>query len=157
MRVTVQHGDASLWQGKADLIFTHPYAMLPHCLRGVPAIINVHGDKKAKAEEWVGAQLHWIGNWGRQMQNAVYVAHLPLTMIDLSDLVEEEFAPGRGWFPLDLPLRLLGIYAPPTITVWDGFCGRGTVGKACQQLGLSYIGIDKNLERVELAREYLGC
>lgn len=155
--MTVQHGDASLWQGKADLIFTHPYAMLPHCLRGVPAIINVYGDKKAKAEEWVGAELQWIGNWGRELKNSVFVAHLPLTMIDLSDLVEEEFTPGRGWFPLDLPMRLLGIYAPPTITVWDGFCGRGTVGKACQQLGLSYIGIDKNLERVELAREYLGC
>lgn len=157
MPVTVRLGDASDWNGSADLVFTHPYGPLPACLRGVPAIVNVFNGRKDKAEKFVGAELSWVSNWSRGEKNAIYVSGLPLVAMDLRDLVEDEYEPGRGWFPLDLPMRLLKFYAPPTITVWDGFCGRGTVGRACQQLGLNFIGIDKNPDRVAMAKEYLGC
>jgi hypothetical protein len=36
----VSIGDASVWQGKADMVFTHPYAPLPKCLHGLPIILT---------------------------------------------------------------------------------------------------------------------
>jgi hypothetical protein len=161
--VTVAEGDASTWSGNGvDLIFTHPYAPLPRCLRGVPAIINLYHNPKVQrrvlieiASGWVGAPLLPVGDWGKGRRNTVYVAGLPVAPVHIADLVEDEFEPGRGWFPLDLPFLLLGAYASPGMTIWDGFMGRGTVGKACQALGLGYVGLDIRPERVAIARDYL--
>jgi hypothetical protein len=161
-------GDSVNYMGDADLVFTHVYGPLPKQLIGKPAIINVFGNKKAKAEEWCGAELHEVSKWAKGLTNTIYVANLDLDVmrswsqrnLDLTGLEEEEFAPGRGWFPLELALWCLepwDSHSGQHATVFDGFMGRGTVGKACTKLGLNFIGIDRDPERVAIAREYLGA
>ena len=158
-------GDASTYSGRADFIFTHPYASIPVQLRELPAIINLFTPpgqreaREAQAMDWLDSLLAPIGSWGRGGTNTVYVSNLEVRALDLSDLVEVEIEPGRGWFPLDLPARLLDLYAdelPAGSVVWDGFCGRGTVGKAALQRGLRYVGIDRDEQRIHIARDYLG-
>jgi hypothetical protein len=149
-------GNSQTFDGDADLVFTHPYCILPKCLKGKPAIINIVTQKKAMAEAWVGAELVEVTTWGGKVQNTVYVANMEPVEVDCTDLVEDEFQPRRGWFPLELPLRLLRAFRASG-TIWDGFMGRATIGRACEALGLGYIGIDMNPERVAIAREYLGC
>ncbi len=149
-------GDSTGWVGTADLVLTNPYAPLPTCLIGVPALVSNFAERKGLCEVYVGAPLSEVSPWGKGWRNRVWVANMPVRLVDLTDLVEDEFEPGRGWFPEDLPLRLLKAFASPGMTVWDGFMGRGTVGKACAELGLGFIGIDRDPERVALARKYLA-
>lgn len=124
---------------------------------GLPTVVNLFGNKQARAEEWIRSPLLDLGTWGKTCMNRLYAANFDAAPIEIGDLVEDEFEPGLGWFPLELPLRVLKAYAEDGMTVWDGFCGRGTVGKACQMLGMTYIGIDRDPARIVLAREYLGC
>lgn len=157
LTISVSLGDATKSKDNADLIFTHPYAPLPPQLIGKPALINLFGDKKRQAERWVGSELHEIGRWGGGLTNTLYVANIPAEKIELRDLVEEELRPGVGFMPIILPMRVLAVYGDHDITVWDGFCGRGSIGAACIELGMNYIGIDHDPREVERAREYLGC
>lgn len=156
MSVTVSLGDGSKSTATADLVFTDLYGPLPAQLIGRPAIINMFGNRKIRAEGWIDASLHEISRWGRALRNTVYVANLDPARIDLTDLIEDEETPNNGFMPIELPLRLLSHYALPSITVWDGFMGRGTIGKACVELGMNYIGIDNDPKRVATARAYLG-
>jgi hypothetical protein len=137
-------------------VFSHLYGPLPPQLIGKPAIINVYGNKQAKAAEWAGAELVEVSKWAKGLTNTIYVANMPeFPAHDLRELVEDEFEPGRGWFPEALCERLMtGISGG---TVFDGFMGRATVGKVALRLGCSFVGIDINPERVSIAREYLGC
>jgi hypothetical protein len=158
-------GEASAFAGAADFVFTHPYAPLPPQLCGLPAVLNLYAPpevaeaREEQLMEWIDAPvIAPLGRWGRGGNNAVYVANLPPRAVELADLVEDEFEPGRGWFPLALPERLLDLYAdhlPAGSVVWDGFCGRATVGKAALARGLRYIGIDRDAARIALARTYL--
>lgn len=150
-------GDATAWSGTADLVLTNPYAALPPGLRGQPMIVSNFAARKSLCERYAGTALTEIGAWGRGLRNRVWVAGLATASIDLTDLVEDEEIPGRGWFPLELPLRLLRRYGRPGMTVCDPFMGRGTTGKACKLLGLDFIGIDRDPARVALARDYIGC
>lgn len=156
-------GDSVEFDGKADLVFSHLYGPLPKQLVGIPAIINVFGDKRAKAEEWCGAPLLEVSKWGRGLTNTIYVANTGTAGlgVDLTDLVEDELRPGRGWFPVELCLRMMRATGEGTMSigdlVFDGFMGRGTVGKACLQIGIGFVGIDRAPDRVALAVEYLGC
>lgn len=144
-------------------MFSHLYGPLPKQLVGKPAIVNLYGNKKAKAEEWCGAELYEVSKWAKGLTNTVYVANTGVAGlgVNLTDLVEDELAPGRGWFPLELCHRMLNAVGEGTMSagdrVFDGFMGRGTVGKACQQIGLAFVGIDRDPERIQIAREYLGC
>lgn len=148
-------GDSANYDGDADLVFTHIYGPLPKQLIGKPAIINVYGNKRAKAEAWCGTELREVSKWGRGLTNTLYSNFDP--NFDVSDLVEEEFAPGRGWMPLELPARILQPFTAGMFSICDPFMGRGTIGKACKINGLGYVGIDRDPDRVALAREYLGC
>lgn len=154
-------GDSINYTGDADLVFSHLYGPLPKQLIGKPAIINLFGNKKAKAEEWCGAQLHEVSKWAKGLTNTIYVANWGLGRRDLTTLVEDEFAPNRGWFPQALTDELLLAFLQERgvagITVFDGFMGRGTVGKSCADFDCAFVGIDHNPERVQIAREYLGC
>lgn len=152
-------GDSVNYMGDADLVFSHLYGPLPPQLIGKPAIVNLFGNKKARGEEWCGAELHKVSKWATGLTNTIFVANLEPRALDLEDMIEDEFARGRGWFPLGLCERLLGEYAEPHMTVFDGFMGRGTVGKACihAALELNFVGIDRDPARVVIAREYLGC
>jgi len=151
-------GNASEWTGTGvDLVLTNPYAALPPCLRSTPAIVSNFAERKSRCEGYIGRELDEIATWGRGHRNRVWVAGLDPVPVDLSDLIEDEETPRRGWFPLELPLRLLRAYARPGMTICDPFMGRGTVGKACLLLGMKFIGIDRDPDRVELARRYIGC
>ncbi len=151
-------GDSVSYEGDADLVFTHPYCPLPKQLMAKPAIINTYGRKSDKLEQWCGAKLHKISKW-HNATNCVYAANWDPPAIDLNHMM----ADAPGWFPIELTDTLLAAFLGSSpkyrfgITVWDGFMGRGTVGKSCQRLGLDFVGIDWRRERVELARTYLGC
>lgn len=160
-------GDASKWWAsrRPDLVFTNPYAPIPRFLHGLPSFISLYHpagqDRRGRIDQtqrWIGSELIKVSDWGLGGNNALYVANLPVRPIDLTDLVEDTYQPGIGWFPLELPMRVMDIHKRlfmPGDQVWDGFCGRGTVAKACQTLGLDCVSIDIDRSRVELARQYL--
>lgn len=54
--------------------------------------------------------------------------------------------------PLALLERILASSAPPNARVLDPFNGSGTTGLACLRAGLSYVGIDKDEEYLELSQ-----
>jgi hypothetical protein len=147
-------GDSINYNGDADLVFSHLYGPLPPQLIGKPAIVNLYGNKKERAEQWVQAELIEVSKWGRGLTNTIYAVNHAAPELDLSDLTEEEFERGRGWMPVELPLRVLKHYSG---VVWDGFMGRGTIGKVARDLGLSFVGIDRDPKRVALAMEYIAC
>lgn len=151
-------GDSINYGGDADLVFSHLYGPIPPQLIGKPAIVNLFGNKKERAEQWVDAELHEVSKWASGLTNTIYVANIVRPSLDLTDLIEDKFEPGRGWFPEELVNRLLlNISLPDNVTVFDGFMGRGTVGKVALERGMKFVGIDRDPKRVALAMEYLGC
>jgi hypothetical protein len=154
-------GDSVNYTGDANLVFTHIYGPLPKQLIGKPAIINVFGNKKAKAEEWCGAELHEVSKWAKGLTNTIYTANWTMEPRDLTQMVEDELSPGRGWFPVVLTDELLKAFFSrgefETRTVFDGFMGRGTVAMSCRALDCDFVGIDRDPERIVIAKEYLGC
>jgi hypothetical protein len=123
-------------------------------------LLSGFADRLEAMQTFAGAKLTEIGRWHRGTQ-AVWVANLDPVALDLEFLSAEEVKTGSGFWPLDLPVRLLETFAPrcgvtPGMTVWDGFAGRGTTGKACQLLGYRFVGVDISAERVTLAKRYLG-
>jgi hypothetical protein len=162
-------GDSSQYEGDADLVLTNAYGPIPAQLHNKPIIITNFASRKVEMEMLAGQPLAEIGRWGIEGMQAVWVANLEPRPIDLSFVGDERFEMNRGWWPLDLPLRLLLHFrydwrptaestldwVPPAV-IWDGFMGRGTAGSACQLLGLHFVGIDIDPARVELAKRYLG-
>lgn len=57
--------------------------------------------------------------------------------------------------PLDLALKLVALFSERGETVFDPFCGSGTIGEACVLLGRNYIGLDNDLEWVKKAQHRL--
>lgn len=146
-RISLLVGDGNKWQGEADVVFTQPYWEIPECLRSKPQILNSSGKVR-------GTQ---IGKWG--VSNTVHILNLPWRSVELSDLKEDGEDRGCGFMPLELPLRLFDLYADiikPGMTVWDGFCGRATIGKAAQMRGLNYIGIDIDPRRIAAAKAFIA-
>lgn len=152
-------GDSVDYDGDADLVFSHLYGPLPKQLIGKPAIVNVYGDRWAQAERWCGADLHEVSKWGHGLMNTIYVANMEaVPSFDLRDCAEDECAPGKGWFPEEMCLVLLTGHRSLRFggAVFDGFMGRGTVGRAALKLGNTFVGIDRDPARVALAQQYLG-
>lgn len=56
-------------------------------------------------------------------------------------------------FPLELASRIIRLYSHKGDTVLDLFMGSGTTGVACVMNGRSYIGIEKEIQYVTLARD----
>ena len=157
-------GDSFNYQGDADLVFTDIYGPLPPQLIGKPAIINCFGSKKARAEEWCGAELQDVSKWARGLTNTIYVANFNSDWAwpSVANLIEDEIAPGRGWFPEALVDVLLAnlpgsLRFQSALTVFDGFMGRGTVGRVARQKDMQFVGIDRDPARVTIAKGYLGC
>jgi hypothetical protein len=166
--IALQCCDAREWSGHADAIFTHPYAPLPKQLHGLPTIINlyyrdeVHLIKRvAQTQNWIGGcELKEIGRWGLGLHNCVLVANLPARPQSLIDFGESHwpYVEGVGWFPISLPLKMLRVYEDiihPPMVVADLFCGRGSVARACELLGLDCVSSDIDPQRVALAKSYL--
>ncbi len=167
--IDLRVADASAWEGRADAVFTNPYAPLPSCLHGLPSIISLYfrdenelRQRIVRTEKWIGNfSLGLVGYWGRERHNAMFVANLPVREADLTDLLESHtpYVEGVGWFPLLLCFRMLRLYSDvirPPMVVWDGFAGRGSVSKACEVLGLNSVSLDIDPSRVEIARDFLG-
>lgn len=157
--VELWHGDAADWAQRdgllrPDLVFTNPYGPMPTALAGLPMILHQWSYRKHEAERFAhipqGA-LDLIGTWNDDRES-FWGANLEETIaVDVAEFRPE---PG-GWYPLELPTRLLQTYARPGQTIWDGFMGRGTVAKACRALGLNYVGVEQLRAHVDLALDYL--
>lgn len=155
--IRLYHGDSRDYTGDdVDLVLTNPYGPLPKQLHAKPMIIGSFTDRKEQMEAWCGNELHEIARW--HVGQSIWVANLDPKPVDLSFLGAEMCGPAQGWWPLDLPVRLLEAYSGNVMgihEVWDGFCGRGTTGKACQLLSCDFTGIDISADRIALARKYL--
>jgi site-specific DNA-methyltransferase (adenine-specific) len=55
--------------------------------------------------------------------------------------------------PIDLALKLVALFSERGETVFDPFCGSGTIGEACVALGRHYIGLDNDREWVARATD----
>lgn len=157
MSIELHCMDAAKFEGTADLVITNPYGPLPKGVIGKPCVISNFTERKALCEEWAQCELHEVSKWGKGLRNTIWVGNAYVHEgIDLTDLVEDE----PGWFPVALPALLLPLYFDWerwSDIVIDPFMGRGTVGRVCKMWDLNFIGIDKNPDRVELARHYIGC
>ena len=58
--------------------------------------------------------------------------------------------------PIDLALKLVALFSDRGETVFDPFCGSGTIGEACVRLGRGYVGLDWSSEWVGKARARLA-
>jgi len=56
-----------------------------------------------------------------------------------------------GEKPVPLLMELIGNSGQPGETVLDPFCGSGSTGEAAVRCGMSFIGIDTNMDAVEMA------
>lgn len=152
MTATLICGDSSQDTHYADLVCSNVYGPLPLHLRLVPMLVSSFSERQAQLEHWTGVDLHLVSRWNRGRESVWAGNVAELHHVDLEDLLPEPPA----WYPLELPLRLLARYGWPGAVVWDGFCGRGTVGRAAIGLGMHYVGIDRRADRIELARAYLA-
>lgn len=88
----------------------------------------------------------------------MFVVNLPPRPVMLMDLMAARDPLPGGWFPEELCRRMFRAYhdlIPARALVWDGFMGRGTVGKVgVRDFGYHFFGMDASWERVMLAREY---
>ena len=167
MSFTLTHGMGENFKEKCDLIFTHLYGPLNPRTRDVPMILSGFKNREHAYALWAGARessdgvnkstMQLIGVWGKKKDQAVWVVNAPKFECKLDDLVEDEstFGPDRGCFPLELCQRLLEAYPGEQNIVADPFMGRGTVGKAVQERGGIFIGVDRDAERVRIAQAYL--
>ncbi len=141
--------NAQNYTGKVDLVVSNIYGPLPKSLSHTPAIVTQFSKRLPQILEWTARPVKLISFWN-DLREAAWSIDLPRKDCDLSDL-----RPDGDFFPIELPLRLLQTFAEPGMIICDPYCGRGTVGKACQMLGMSFIGVDCDPARVEMAREYL--
>lgn len=156
-RLTIYQGKAEDWPTccSVDLVVTNPYGPLPRSVWATPMIVHQWRHRFDELREWTGYPvLEEIASWndGRE---AFWVANMTPVPVDLSAFKPE---PG-GWYPEALVRRLLGRYGHPErrpFTVWDGFMGRGTVGKVALEMGMNYIGVEELPAHIELALTYLG-
>lgn len=147
------HGDSSKSKHSGiDLIITNPYGNLPEHLSGVPMLISGFADRKAENEAFAGCKLDYLSGWYDSI-NAVWYGNTDYRKVDLSAMQPARYAGIFGWFPKEMTDALLDAY--PATCVWDGFMGRGTVGKSCRERGIKFIGIDSRIDRVKLAQAYI--
>jgi hypothetical protein len=153
--ITIYQGDADEWPGdeKIDLVLTNPYGPMPARLRETPMILHQWGYRKHEAERLAGipiGSLQLIGTWNSDRES-FWAANMEARAVDL-----QRFKPvAGGWYPEELPRILLRAFACKGWTIWDGFMGRGTVGKAARELGMKYVGVEQRQAHVDLALDYL--
>jgi DNA methylase len=154
-QLTIYHGLAKDWEGEEpiDLVFTNPYGKLPPSLHQHPMIIHQWIHRRHQAEEWCGNKLtHCIGAWNKNKE-AFWSANMDQTIfVNIREFVPET----PGWYPEAMVRRLLRTFGRPGQTVWDGFMGRGTVGKIALELDMKYVGVEELSAHILIAREYLN-
>jgi hypothetical protein len=142
--VTLYHGMAADYDGpRPDLILTNPYGPLPASVVGVPMLLHQWWFGLGQLVEWTGVGRHRfspVGLWS-EGREVVWAANIPpgeVSLVELRDLVPTP----EGWWPLELPTRLLAAYGWPGALVLDLFCGRATGGRAARAAGMRYLGVD---------------
>src|SRR6266540_6717737 len=141
MSIDLRLGYAQDYTGKADLVLSNIYGPLPKSLSHTPAIVTQFAKRLPQGLEWTGRPVQFVSFWN-DLREAAWTIDLPRKDCDLNDL-----HPDGDFFPLELPLRLLQTFAKPGMTILDPYMGRGTVGKACEMLGMNFIGLDCDRER----------
>ncbi len=150
----IYHGLAEDWPGAepVDLVFTNPYGPLPTSLWHHPMIIHQWRHRKQEAEAWCGNVLDdVIGQWNKGRE-VFWCANIAVPVrLDLSAFVPEK----AGWYPEDLVRKIFDAYILPGQTVWDGFCGRGTIARVASEHGVNFVGVEQLSEHIAIARTYL--
>lgn len=152
--LVLYHGLAQDWDGKEeiDLVFTNPYGPMPKSLVNHRMVIHQWVHRKREAERWCGNDLrHCIGTWniGRE---AFWSANIfPEVVVDIARFRPED----AGWYTEEMVKELLTVFGRPGWTIWDGFMGRGTIGKIALSLGMRYVGVEELERHLIIARRYL--
>lgn len=153
--ITIYQGDAQDWPGHEhiDIVITNPYGPLPISLRHHPMVIHQWVHRKRAAEEWSRNRLtHLVSKWNHKKE-AFWSANIDQKIImHLDDYVPEQ----PGWYPEEMALQIVKVFGRPGQTIWDGFMGRGTVGKVATQLGMKYVAVEQLSKHISIAREYLN-
>lgn len=151
---TIYQGDAQDWPGdeNVDIVITNPYGPLPMSLQHHPMVIHQWIHRKRAAEQWCRNPLrHLISKWNHEKEGFWSANIAPPVIMHLDDYVPEQ----PGWYPEEMALQLVKVFARPGQTIWDGFMGRGTVGKMAMHLGMKYVGVEQLPAHIKIAREYL--
>lgn len=78
-----------------------------------------------------------------------------------SVFVHNKNSGGKHWHetqkPLPLMMELIELFTDPGELILDPFCGSGTTGIAAVRLGRRFIGVEKNPEMAQLARERIAA
>lgn len=151
---------ACAWLGPAD------------CYRDQMAILDSqdyrHYCNPAQTPEGRAAYHAGLGQGRRKYQSGHQVDHLkavsasverggsvPFNLIAVPNGSPPELRDRKG-HPAGTPLRVADFWtryiSPPGGTILDPFCGSGTMGLAALNRGRSFIGIDKEVEYVAIAR-----
>ncbi len=153
--LTLYHGNAQDWEGEEhiDLVFTNPYGPLPVSLQDHPMIIHQWVHRKRAAEAWCRNKLtHTVGLWNHNRE-AFWSANMEQRItVNVAEFVPEQ----PGWYPEAMAMRLLKVFGRPGFTIWDGFMGRGTIGKMANKLNMRYVGVEQLDAHLSIAREYLN-
>ncbi len=89
-----------------------------------------------------------ISNWiGRDMVYPTNVLHMATECYNRNH---------SATFPVDLPRWFIKLFTEPNDLVLDPFIGSGTTAVACVEEGRNYVGIDSNLEYVNVAIDRLS-
>lgn len=159
-RVWIGCGEAADYDGeRPDLILTNPYGYLPTRLASVPMVVHQWVHRLEDLKIWCGVNnLELVGTWNDDRE-AFYYANFHPGQANLDYLRAKlrGFRPeAGGWYPLEMAVLLVTAFGWPNCRIFDGFMGRGTVGKAALELGCKYIGIDKRPEMMAEAMAYIG-
>lgn len=153
--LTLWLGNAVDWPNKTwvDFVFTNPYGEMPICLAKTPGIIHQWEHRRTEAERWSHMKLsRVVSKWNRGREifwaNSHVVEFKPLDLVAYNP-------ESPGWYPEELVEDILSAYVRPGQTVWDGFMGRGTIGKICRNMGIHYIGVEQLERHMDLAKAYL--
>jgi len=159
----ILQGDSSAWDymEPVDFILTTPQAPLPKKLLDVPMIAHLGyhhrpaDQRRRMLAEWMHGRD--IGSpfatWNEFREDffGFNLAYRPY--FEANDIKPTR----EGWFPEVLVERIFDAYPlKPGSVVWDGFMGRGTVGKVARQRGYHYVGIEQSEATVNAALSYLG-
>lgn len=165
-RVTLSQGRAEdcpepvLADGERLLIVTDPQGPLPRWAVGRPALVLATRRRDyAEIARHCGVPVGFLRPYAtyNQGHETVYsIGDVGAKVAERMDL--SRFVPDPpGWYPYGFALDLLRPVITPRTVVWDGFMGRGTIGRAVLALGAArYIGNELNPATLALARDYLA-
>ncbi len=161
-RVTLYRGEAEYGHRPDGEVFvlTNPYGPVPSWIAHVPGMVHQWVHRKPDLAQWLphGLELWLTGLWNDRREAFWSFNRVLPAWVEISEFKPE---PG-GWYPEAMVDHILATVLPvsadiaATITIWDGFAGRGTVGKVALARGFKYVGIERHEPHIEMAKEFLG-